>query len=274
MNRTEILKKMAPIFMPVTKVKADTLLSGYLFNSDNDHFIQVETPKGKRMVNNCSEDYTVISNREIMVPFVDELLKTYTGMDVQVKQRKDAQFYVDFHLPGKQFKVVKKDDIIPRMRIQNSYNGRVKYAIELGFLRLVCTNGMTVPAGFHGKIKMMHTPGAGEGLALKKSMEMLDTFIKSAPEIMAPYLKLSEQPVSNIEERIAEIIENTKFPKRQAEEVLARVNHEMALLKQPATDWLIYNGFNYQLNHNEAINTMEHKKDKIDESILLHLLGN
>jgi ASC-1-like (ASCH) protein len=271
MNKPEILKKLSSIFMPVKKVKAETVLKGYKFNSDNDHLIVVETSQGPKIVNNCSEDYTVISNKEILLPFVDELIKTY-NLNIKVSQRKDAQFYVDFSLPGLPTKVSKKDDIIPRMRIINSYNGRVKYAIELGFVRLVCTNGLTVPEGFHGKIKMMHTPGSGEGLALTKSMDMLAQFIQNVPEVMKPFMQLTQQPVKDIEARVQEIIENTKFPKRQAEEVMDRINFEINTLKLPPSDWLIYNGFNYQLNHNEAINTVEHKKTTLDENILLYLL--
>jgi len=273
MNKSEILKALEPIFMPVQKVEAKSILKGYSFNSDNSHMIVVKTPIGMKVVNSCSEDYTIVSNKEILLPFVDELLGKY-NLGVTVNKRKDAQFYIDFNLPDKQFKVLKKDDLIPRMRIQNSYNGRVKYCIELGFCRLVCTNGMTVPEGFHSRVKMMHTPGAGEGLALAKSMTMLAEFIKNAPAIMEPYMQLSNKPVKDIEGRVQEILENTKFPKRQAEEVLDRINFEINTLKLPATDWLIYNGFNYQLNHNEAINTVEHKKDKIDESVLIHLLNN
>ena len=83
---------------------------------------------------------------------------------------------------------------------------------------------------------------------------------------------LAGQIPGNVEELITEVIENTKFPTRQGESVLERINEEHSQLGGSMNRWLVYNGFNYQLNHNTDIGTADHKKDRIDEQVLDYLL--
>ena len=60
----------------------------------------------------------------------------------------------------------------------------------------------------------------------------------------------------------------------EAKEAADKAEEEAKLLKSPVTDWLIYNAFNYQLNHNEKIGFFEEYKEVVDQKILEFMLEN
>jgi hypothetical protein len=91
---------------------------------------------------------------------------------------------------------------------------------------------------------------------------------------VGPYKQLADQKIPNLEERVEEVMLNSKFPKRQQEAVLERVNQEISEYKIAQTDWAVYNGFNGELNHNEEIGMPEHKKNQLDQQILDYLLAH
>ena len=175
----------------------------------------------------------------------------------------------------------KDDNIVPKLRINNSYDGRVKYAFNLGFYRLICSNGMVIPLeGFEDKnidIKMRHTPALGEYLDTDEIFDMVQTFKSGMKTFAGPYKELQKRKVTSINDRVMEVIENTKFPTRRAEDVIDSITSEMQKLHIGAAglnDWLVYNGLNYQLNHSTDIQMDSHKKEALDQQVLTYLLEN
>jgi len=266
--------KIEDLYFPVEKISSSDLMPGLEFPSGISHAIQITTPEGvKRIVNFCSMIYHLVPNQEVMDPFLAEIKKFYK-VETFIRTYGWSRFYVDFVLKHKHFNMGTDDLVFPRVRLVNSYDGAVKYSFILGFFRLVCSNGLMIPEGYVEKIKSMHTPKIGKETSFEKVMQMTSEFLAEADDHMETYRELADQLVKNVPDRVAEVIEETSFPQKVEEDVLYRIGEDMKRVKiTVANDWLVYNGFNYQLNHSEDLKTKEHKKEKIDQEVLEYLLN-
>lgn len=269
---SNLKKDLKPIFFPVEKVDASTVMvSDLTFNPQLTHFIVTEQKGVRTVVNACSKNYHLISNEELMTPLVERLEKEYK-VEARVTQTKNARFYVDFIIKDLALEVIKKDMIFPRIRMNNSYDGSVRYSFYFGFFRLVCLNGMTAPVKelSSGDFKLRHTPGTG-GTALERTMESIEIFLDDAPKIIKGYQDLAKGKLTMdaCMERIQEVIDNTKFPQKKMEKVLERLNIEKEL-GLPLNDFIVYNAFNHAL-YNDGSKAKMHKKDRLDQQILTYI---
>lgn len=265
------MKQPKDFFLPVEKMPMADVLPGYGFNSGITHLIVTQTPEGPKVVNSCSKNYTIIRNEDIFKPLEEKMTEAF---DIEIKgsQLNYSKFYMDFMIKDKAFPILAKDSIIPQIRVMNSYDGSLKYSFKLMFLRLVCTNGMTVPMsdakGAH--IKMMHTPSAiGKW---EKVVDIAHDFLSKAKDMLGGYKELASNKLT-LEEailRIEEVLKHTKAPSKAKERMVDKLQqeHKMGL---PYSDWLVYNAVNYELNHGEGKSPL-HKKDKVDQQVLNYLL--
>lgn len=260
----------ADILKPVKKVDVSSLIQGQLSVPSNaTHAVVFDD---KHIVNFCSENYTLLRNEDVMLPFEELLNNAGIGYTVTYRQRNQAQFYIDYELDGNETDLGNGDRVKPMVRLMNSYNGRVRYSFIFGVWRLVCSNGMFIQQE-GSNLKLMHTLQIERDDAAGTSIDMVRNWMEETDTLLDPARELIEQDVIELEDRIMEVIEETNFPTRQAEAVMARANEEMEILKlRRANDWVVFNAFNYQLNHNPAINIHEHKTPKVDHSIMSYLL--
>ena len=266
--------KAEDLFFPVEKVPVDSIMPGYGHPSGITHAVIITKPDGaKRVVNYCSNLYHLIPNESVVTPFIKEVGKYY---NVDVKYKMDntwARFYIDVLIKNSPLHMDNKDIIFPKITLINSYDGSILYHFKAGFYRLLCSNGLSVPVGKERAFKGMHTPGIGNETNFEAIMAMASEFLASSEDLFGSYRELFDQNVRNPIMRIDEIMEETSFPKTLADSVKNRFQQELSLLpNQKANDWLIYNAFNYQLNHNEDVKTKQKKRDEIDQEILTYLL--
>lgn len=264
--------KQKDVFFPVKKVPCkDIMGDSYNFANRFTHAIVAETPNGPHIVNFCSENYSLVSNEEVVKPFQKELKKWY-DIDLKIRGNGLSRFFFEFILKDKGLSVDSKDKIFPKITLVNSYDGSIKYQFQMGMYRLVCSNGLTIPAGEVKGIKKMHTPSVEKSTNYESIMEMSAEFLASSKDVLGFYKELQSKKVSSVEERVQEIGDNTKFPSRQLENVLVSISEERVELGiKDYNDWLVYNGFNRQLNHSEEISLPIHKKEKIDQQILEYI---
>ncbi len=262
------------IYFPVEKIPNPELEKGVELPSGLQYAVQVTKPDGvKRIVNYCSEIYHLVPNDTVIPLFLDTISKYYK-VETKVKISQWARFYVDFNLKDKGVIIDKGDPVFPSIRIINSYDGSIKYQYANRLWRQICSNGMGVWTGGNVSMKMMHTPAIGEEVSFEGIMEMTSMFLAELGEHTEVYKELADQRVRNPELRVEEIIEETSFPTTFHEDVLYRLNEEKEQLRLPEiTDWLVYNAFNYQLNHNEELKAKESKKEKMDQEVLTYLLN-
>lgn len=266
--------KTDEIYFPVSKQPLKDLIPGYATQTKYSHAIVGELETGPKILNFCSSKYELVPNEKIVRPFLDIITDKWET-DIQISHSHNSRFYVDVILKKEGLSVgsnKKLDDtIFPKLRLCNSYDGSMKFQFNLGFYRLVCTNGMVAPVGDTTQIKMLHTPSI-ETLTNEAFLtELVGTFSENAELVTESYQSLAHSKISDIQQRVQEVLNNTKFPKRQEEAVIDRANIERESGIQ-STDWLIYNAFNYQLNHNDVFEDMAiDKKTKIDHQVLNYL---
>ena len=263
---------MTDIYFPVEKVPVEEITPGFEHPSGINHAIVITKPDGtKRVVQYCSELYYLVPNDTIIPDFEKEMSRFFK-IEKKIKMSRHARFFIDFILMEKAMTMTPKDVVFPRIRLINSYDGSIRYHFQAGFWRQICSNGMMGLVWDKG-FKMMHTPKLGKETSFGAVMEMASEFLAESTEVLEVYRELQDNSVADWMERIEDVAEETSFPVTLKEEVMERMGTELDILSggEP-NDWLIYNAFNYQLNHNEDLKAKESKKDTMDQEVLQYLL--
>lgn len=260
------------LFPGVRKISMEETLPGFLHNSGLSHAVLVDTPKGERVVNYCSEDYFLVRNEEILPPLLAELQRFYK-VDVKYRVYNDARFYIDFIILNKELSMSTRDKVYGKILTVNSYDGSKRYHFEMSLWRKICENGLMGFSGYD-KVSHLHTPGITSITDFSAVMAMTAKFLEEVDEHFEKYRELAGQRVRNPLLRVEEILEETDFPPTLGENVLERLAVEQQQLGlSEVSDWLVYNAFNYQLNHAEDYKAKEEKKAKIDNQVFQYLLN-
>ena len=265
---------MTDIYFPVKKVPVEEItIPGLEHPSGISHAIVVMKPDGvERVVQYCSELYYLVPNDSIIPAFEKEISRFFE-VEKRIKMDRWARFFIDFILKDKLVAMSPKDSVFPRIQLINSYDGSIKYHFMAGYYRLICSNGLMVPAGFVKDLTSMHTPKLGKETSFESVLQMASEFLAETGDITEVYRELQDQPTPNWMLRIEEIIEETSFPVSLQEEVTERMGVELEIFPEAKpNDWLIYNAFNYQLNHHEELKAKESKKNGMDQEVLEYLL--
>ena len=260
------------LYYPVEKVLVDDIMPGYEHPSGLTHAVIVTKPDGvKRIVNYCSDIYHLVPNERVVQPFIDTM-KSFFEIDVKFQIMANyAVSFIDIIFKKNPLLMAPGDTIFPRIRMVNSYDGTRKYQFIAGLWRQVCTNGLGLPHGSQREFKGMHTPKLGNETNFEGVLALASEFLASSNDIFELFQELNEQKIRMPKFRVEEVIESTSFPNTIEQDVTDRLAIEMGS-NTVANDWLIYNAFNYQLNHNEDIKTKEKKREEIDREVLDYLL--
>jgi hypothetical protein len=264
---------MENILFPVEKVDLMDLIPegtipGLSVVRNCNHAI-VGTVKNKpKILQFCSKGYTVLSN-EVMLDNILPLLSPLGAVETSVRSFDHRRFFITVAFKEAAFKVGAKEDLIfPAIAINNSYDGGLKFGLDLGYYRQICSNGMRVPYSpdLITKINMLHTAQLGESSFQTKINDTVIPFVENGKrhaKFFSSMTKIKIDPMVVLNK----VAENTRFPKRQIEAAHARVLRECDELNTDANLWLAYNGLNYVLNHGEMA-MQEHKRVSLDRTIL------
>lgn len=172
---TESIQK--ELFKKVQKVALADIMPGYKFPVGNDFAIIDEH---ENILNFCSKKYNLVHNENIFLPVEENLKKKGLEFKRNIRIINSSKFYVDYIIKkGTEFKV---NEVYPKISVWNSYDGAMKFRTEFGFYRLVCSNGLTTPTGFHSKTTSKHSTDAIESEIENKGL--LETFIKSTSNFL------------------------------------------------------------------------------------------
>lgn len=267
------------MLIKVVKLPLSELLPEYQSVSKFQNAVVVY-PNGQKkpgkIVNFCSDDYTLIENKEIL-DRIEEGLKTEFDIDISYRHRNFAKFYIDYTIKDKTAKVEKGDFVGLRMRVQNSYDGRIKFGYNFGLMRLVCTNGAVAPDPKYNKnFSSMHTPQIITNNLIDTMIDTASDFLGELPKIIGPYKEMAKKKVpKNIEaitKRMMDIAEDTKYPIRQIPNAVDIALNEAEQLKLEMSDWVIYQAMNNILNHSNEIKMEWHKREEVDRQIIIKFI--
>lgn len=280
----ETLQSLEEIYFPVEKKLISDWAPGFEGVGSKTHVI-LTSPNGSenvKAVNFCADRYNLKPNKDIF-PHIEEIL-TRAGLKYTVKvQHVDfAKFFVEFIIKDKEFTIGSgKDVVFPRIIAEHSYNGEMDYNLLFGWFRLVCSNGLVVPAtgkendNFFAKGK--HTPSMEESFS--KLAHFVNNFTENAKDTLKRYDVLTDRMVVDYADRLEEVInfmaKGTRLPKKILEPAIDTVAVEMEQLNMAkANDWLVYNAINKHLYSNEENKIQNHIRMDIDQKVLQHLIAN
>jgi len=259
---------MEDLLFDVKKVPMEGLItSGLKIKSGISHGIVAKNT----LIHTCSPDYGLVENKVIYAGFMEYFTKLKTPFKAIGTNFQNVRFSMDFALMDHPIEIgSKKDRVYPSIRVLNSYNGTQRYTVSIRVLREICTNGLTAMVDEH-VIKMLHTPQVEDGVAVEKSVTLLEDFLGVYEDAVEPFLELQDFPVRDIAARIDEVATAVKFPVGLTEQAIERAMQEIREFKLAQTDWLVYNALNFQLNHH-ADNLVGRKADSLDKEVLSYLL--
>jgi hypothetical protein len=282
LNSNERFEEREQFLFPVEKMSfADAMRTAKKGRFDFDalrninNVIVVTKPDGgKRIVNACSDFYRLEALEEVLLP-LEELLDQEFPDGYKVRYRHDefARFFIDYVFPM-QYRVGGKDPIFVKATLWHSYSGDMRFGFRFGVYRQWCSNGATIMESGMSKVAK-HTKNRLPKVLAQMQIEGLKMIINSFDNLVKPMEILAEKPVLNYEERILEVVAATSFPESQVDGAFSRFQFERTQYDLPATDWLVYNAMNYQLNHStDNFNMRYWNREKADSEVMQFLIAN
>jgi hypothetical protein len=242
-------------------------------------------------LNYCSPRYELVDNNEIFPKIETILNNTKVRYEVEYKHINHVRFYASYKITDKRFAHVMKgtnDNIMPIINVRHSYNGQTKYAIQFGYFRLICSNGLVIPVE---EMKEHNLNIVGKHTAsIVGSIDKLKTTLKNftsnkndvVTKIIYKYQILADTIVFNAKERIENVLKANGIPaveysnRNTVKDILSRIKVESddkdLGYNGQSNDWLIYNGINSYLNDdNLNITSPETRREK-DSKVFEYML--
>lgn len=221
-------------------------------------------PAKNKVLGLVSKSYKLVSNREVFMPIYDELCTKYGEANIQAKvfNIDDVKHYATFEVLDRPLVVQKGDLLNPAVSITNSYDGSLRFGVNIGIHRLICANGLKAFEQ-HISYTKRHTQG------LEIPFDLVHDNIDKFPSFREHIQRLTDRQLSHKE--ILELEEavkgNTDFPKRFFSDVPLLIHKESERLDVPISAWQVYNGYNHVLSH-APLKMPPEQRAKIDLQVL------
>ena len=232
----------------------------------NDVFNQIVL-SGNQLLGVHGSAYTLVSNRELINPFVAELNSLFgeDGYSVSVNNFNNRRFDYRFIVDSDILQVTKKDAVKVMLKITNSYDGSVRNKGSVSYYRQVCSNGLHAWVADDNVVMKKHTNGnillASD---LGKSFEESKTKIEQFKRMNERILTEDEIEMMNLQ-----VQEFKAFPKKKIELVGSIMKKEEEVLGVDGpTAWLYYNAINNIIEHEIPSSYFLSDKEKLDNQSL------
>ena len=262
------------LLFKVEKKKTSELTGLSTLASRHSHATVMTEPDSgvEQVIAFVGKDYELVKNEDLLIPLHNALKDEY-DVGIKAAHNNYSQFEATFTIKDQGFNMGKGDEIFPQVKIQNSYDGRLRLKIKAGFYRLICSNGLTAPVGEERELEGIHTASVTE--IIEQYLDFVGEYVKISKSMVEVYKPLLDVKIDELmlEELIGDLTKGTKFPKRQIESAIDIMNFEAEQLKVKPNGWLLYNGLNNIIYDPETGLDMT-KADKTDAIILDRLLLN
>jgi hypothetical protein len=213
-----------------------------------------------------SDKYGLLLNTDL-VKTVDEVL-TNKGLDYERKitvARDGATMYGRYEFPNELRKIQKVgDEMGMRITIRNSYDRTSFAGLELGMLRLVCTNGMKAMRRAFG-FNQKHS----RKLSLDGVSDAIERAVKAFDEVGGEFTKLAEVPVSDtIGDYVLKNLTSDKILSEKLREEIVKVWPNPPFQEDKKRNLFnLYNAVTYHLTHKVEPTRFEYA-DKVNSNVL------
>ena len=258
--------RIEDICFDVDILDAKELFMGFDFAESKGRAIFL--PDKNKVINLVSESYSLLKNSKILLPIYDFLVERYGHQMIETKytSHDDKKFYVEMIVNNKPYNILKGDLVNPTIKFYNSYDGSMPWALNIGFNRVVCTNGMMA---FEKSIHLSQKH-SGKELELNIDLEKIEAALLDVDLQLNRFKKLTERILlpKEVEDIKEAIREKTSFPKKLLDDSADILIKEMRELNiQDPNCWLAYNSYNYILNHAD-IKMHEEFRKRADQQVM------
>jgi len=267
MNNENLVQhdELSDILFPVEIKKATEHFPDTMFSDDLSKCVYL--PNQNKIIQFCGRSYHLVHNRELVVPVYEKMKSIFgeTGFKTEARSYDDKRFYVRFTIEDSLHTVLTGDKICPEVVIRNSYDGTVKQMVGMGYVRQICANGlMAFTSDVTTSVKHSKKFGAIHLEPIFKRLENM--------EIKLDQFKMLSERIVTPEEltKIAAEIRTKpgiKYPKKMIDSAVLTAKKERHQLGSQLSAWLVYNGFNYPLNH-YATKLLPEEISRIDKRVL------
>lgn len=240
-----------------------------------------------RIIHAVSDRYALLRNESFFDKMGDKLNDAGLGHVCRSINRDNRSFSREYILTDESVKIEVKngdDEILPMIRLTNSYDGSSLTRGTFGFFRKVCQNGLHVA---HQEIgfKVRHVGEIAE-VVMPEMDKLLKLFIdneyytlRRTFEVLADRAITDQTELKRIVRETCmatkvfmyEASEQNPEPSANARAVIDMVNREASLLNSEANQWLVYNAFN-SIVHNKLQRTFQ-AQENLDSKIFNHFLN-
>lgn len=232
--------------------------------------IELRTPEGEpsgffgnrrvdtnQVVGVVSENYKILQNRTLFAHADDVFSRMGLGDGKAryITTRGGAQARAVYTFEKIGVKVREKDDLILQLTVANSFDGSLGASFNIGFLRLVCTNGLIAPVGKGTNINKKHTLAVAESFTENKVKNAIEAF-KSGAELFKPFFthRISQGQGNNI---LGNLAERKVLSHRTAKSIHEVWESPTYAQDSERTLWGLYNAATEHLTHQVAPNRFE-----------------
>jgi hypothetical protein len=240
------------------------------FKTEDNHNKKYNQVVHSKALNNkilgiVGKDYTLISNREVIVPIYNTLAEMFgvDGFTCGVKQTDDVMFFYTFNIHSNTIKIGEGDVLNVRVIVGNSYDGGVKHFTKFEYFRKVCENGL------HAWTTESHIIKKHQSQNIV-SIEELTNALENLKKVATRYEALSQRTVTadEIELFVLELEAMKAFPKKKVPLIKEILKSESSLLKIEPNAWLLYNAANNVINHHFGNDNLpEQVRYKLDSDV-------
>ena len=227
--------------------------------------IELQTPEGqpsgffgnrridtKTVIGVVSENYRILQNRDLFAQ-ADE---TFHKMGLEsskvryISTRGGAQARAIYTFEKIGVKIREKDDLVLTLTVANSFDGSLGASFNIGFLRVVCTNGLMAPAGRGTNINKKHTLDVAESFTENKVKHAIESFHRGA-ELFKPLFnsRVSQANGNNILGNLAQRKVISHRTAKGIHEIWESPSYQQ---DSDRTLWGLYNAATEHLTHGVA----------------------
>ena len=275
------------LYKKVKKVELSKILPNFVGPPGFDHVIVDEY---KNILNFCSSRYNLVLNENIFKPIEAHFNDNNIKFTRSVNIINNSKFYVDYII-GDRKDVGTVNGIFPKISIWNSYDGGSTMRHEMGYHRLICSNGLTRPEGEVMRTSFKHAVSSNvEDLSLENYdkvihlIQEVQDFIDNSDNDMNLFDKMSQQKVTKA--NIQSIGKKVKLSKKIIQTAKERFDLEVGSELEYVNEFgetvknkgcernlfTLYNALNYGI-YNTNLKELPEKKVEKDKVLMKHIVS-
>lgn len=211
------------------------------------------------------EKYVLVKNSDIIMPLLEVLKDKFKDIRVHLTNVNNEVFSVEFYevMPDK----IKVGYLAPTIRIENSYNGKVKAKAKAGLVWLHKNNEGEVIEEFlnNGAVAYEFKHHSDEGsVRITELAEQVDKILADFTSVKQQIEALKKIEVKEVLKTMEQICPDAKkYPKKAIPLAVELINYDTQVFNSEPNLWLVYTALAQAVKKNES-SMDNYEKDTAD----------